>query len=216
MLRPRACFEAPTDGVSDRARSGGQDAPQAQCTTRIGRHIGGLQPLTEGPTMKLNRDLATPLTIGTFAIMSVTGILMFFHADVGLNKLVHEWVGWVMVLAVALHAVVNWTAFKRYFVSSTSGRAIIVLGLVALAGSFWPAGGNARGGQPPHIMAMKAVASAPIATVAPLTGRPVQDVMAALAKAGLNLTGPDATIASVAQGDRGLEAKAMRALFAKP
>lgn len=41
----------------------------------------------------MNREIATPLTIGIFLIMSVTGILMFFHWDTGFNKLAHEWLG---------------------------------------------------------------------------------------------------------------------------
>ena len=40
--------------------------------------------------MKLQRDWATPLTIGAFGLLAVTGVLMFFHPDSGLNKAVHE------------------------------------------------------------------------------------------------------------------------------
>ena len=66
----------------------------------------------------ISRDWATPITIGAFAVMSVTGLLMFFHLDIGLNKLAHEWLGWLMVAGVAAHAIANWGAFKRYFVST--------------------------------------------------------------------------------------------------
>ena len=41
--------------------------------------------------MKISREWATPLTIGAFGLMSVTGMLMFFHLDTGFNKLAHEW-----------------------------------------------------------------------------------------------------------------------------
>jgi hypothetical protein len=47
--------------------------------------------------MKISTNWATPLTIGTFTLMAVTGMLMFFHADIGLNKTAHEWLGWVMI-----------------------------------------------------------------------------------------------------------------------
>ena len=55
--------------------------------------------------MNLNpqRPWITPLVIGTFALMAVTGSLMFFHLDTGLNKTAHEWLGWAMVAAVLLH-----------------------------------------------------------------------------------------------------------------
>jgi cytochrome b561 len=53
--------------------------------------------------MKIAREWATPLTIGSFGLMATTGILMFFHLDSGLNKTAHEWLGWVMVAVVAAH-----------------------------------------------------------------------------------------------------------------
>ena len=43
--------------------------------------------------MKLSRDWATPLTAGAFIVLAVTGLLMFFHLDRGLNHLAHEWLG---------------------------------------------------------------------------------------------------------------------------
>lgn len=39
------------------------------------------------------RKCATPLTIGASLLPGVTGILMFFHANSGLNALAQEWVG---------------------------------------------------------------------------------------------------------------------------
>lgn len=165
--------------------------------------------------MKISRDWATPVTIGSFLLMAVTGILMFFHLDTGLNKLAHEWLGWIMVAGVAAHAVANWGAFKRYFVSSGLGRAIIAFGIVVLAGSFASMPGGARDGFPPHIMAMKAVTHAQIKDISSLTGRTVPEMIEALAKADIALPTGDATIDSVVKGNRQLEAKAMRVLFSK-
>lgn len=164
--------------------------------------------------MKISRDWATPLTIGAFVLMSVTGILMFFHMDTGLNKLAHEWLGWVMVVGVVAHAAANWLGFKRYFTSSTAGRAIIALSVLVLAGSFASLPGK-PGGQPPHVMALRAVTSAPIGNVAALTGKPVAQLIDELGKAGIVVPGADATLDSVLKGNRELQAKAMRVLFRK-
>ncbi|MCB1514538.1 MAG: DUF4405 domain-containing protein [Hyphomicrobiaceae bacterium] len=163
--------------------------------------------------MKISREWATPLTIGSFLLMAVTGILMFFHLDMGLNKLAHEWLGWIMVAGVIAHAVANWGAFKRYFIASASGRAIIAAGVLVLAGSFATLPGGARDGFPPHIMAMKAVARAPIANVAPVAGRPADALLKDLAGAGISLPDSNASIESVVGGNRELEAKAMAVLF---
>lgn len=162
----------------------------------------------------ISRDWATPLTIGAFAIMSVTGVLMFFHLDTGLNKSVHEWAGWAMVTGVAAHVAVNWKAFKRYFISSRLGQVIISVGVLVLAASFTSLS-RGGGGFPPPVLAMKAITGAPISSVAPLTGRPVPELIDALNKAGVSLPGPDATIDSVTGGSWELEAKAMTVLFHK-
>lgn len=161
------------------------------------------------------REWATPLTIGAFVLMAATGLLMFFHLDTAFNKPAHEWVGLVMVAAVAAHAVANWTSFKRYFLMSRPGRALIGLGAVALALSFIPIAGGDEGGPPP-VLAMRAVSKAPIANVAALSGRPAEEVMADLAKVGIRMPSAQANLDSVVAGNRELQGKAMRALFSAP
>lgn len=165
--------------------------------------------------MNFVRSWATPLTIGAFAIMSVTGILMFFHLNSGFNKLVHEWAGWAMVTGVAAHVAVNWRPFKRYFLNGIVGRSLIGLGVVTLAASFIPASNQGRGG-PPQALAMRAITSAAISDVAPLAGKPVAEVMDALSKAGVTLPDSNASIQSVVGDDRELQMKAIAALFRMP
>lgn len=163
--------------------------------------------------MKNVRHWATPLTIGAFAVMAITGILMFFHLQTGLNKTAHEWLGWVMVIGVAGHVVANWAGFKRYFLSSTMGRAILVLSVVAAAGSFVSIPGSGRDGMPPPVLAMKAVTKAPLSSVALLSAKPVEQLIADLGNAGIQVAGPDARLDDVVGGNRGLEAKAMNVIF---
>jgi hypothetical protein len=161
--------------------------------------------------MKISREWATPVAIGAFVLMAVTGILMFFHFDAGLNKLAHEWLGWVFVAGAGLHVAVNWNAFKRYFVASAVGRTVIALFAAVLLASFVPLGG-AKSAAPP-VLAMNAVARAPLSAVAPLTGRPVDSLVAQLRSAGFDISGPEATIASVAGASRDAQGKAMAILF---
>jgi Domain of unknown function (DUF4405) len=165
--------------------------------------------------MKISREWATPLTIGAFGFMSVTGVLMFFHLDRGLNKLAHEWLGWIFVVGVAAHAIVNWKSFTRYFLANGIGRAIIGLSAIVLAGSFvsLPSSG---GEGPPPVLAMRAVTKAPIASVAPLTGRTAEQLIDQLSKAGIALPDANASIDSVIGGKRELQSKAMMVLFRTP
>lgn len=61
------------------------------------------------------RAWATPLTIGSTVIVTITGIMLFFHLSPGLTRMAHEWLGWVMAAAMIAHVVVNWRAFTGYF-----------------------------------------------------------------------------------------------------
>ncbi|MEZ5476590.1 MAG: DUF4405 domain-containing protein [Thiolinea sp.] len=58
------------------------------------------------------RNWATPITIGSFIISAITGVLIFFHINIGLVKPAHEWLSWFMILGVAMHLVINWRALK--------------------------------------------------------------------------------------------------------
>ncbi|MCC7462847.1 MAG: DUF4405 domain-containing protein [Gammaproteobacteria bacterium] len=166
--------------------------------------------------MKISTTWATPLTIGAFAVMAVTGLLMFFHADTGLNKTAHEWLGWVMVAGVALHAVANWRMFRKYFVVGTASRVILASSCAVLLGSFASFGSGGRGsGPPPHVQALKAVTAAPLTQVAGLTGKPAGQLLAELRRAGIHLPDAAASLDSALAGDRELEGRAIGVLFAR-
>ena len=51
--------------------------------------------------MAIKREWVTPIAAGGFLISAVTGVLMFFHLDTGLNKVAHEWLSWVFLGGVA-------------------------------------------------------------------------------------------------------------------
>ena len=85
--------------------------------------------------MKLKRDWVTPLVGGSFFIIAVTGILMFFHIEVGFNKVAHEWLGLLMVAAVILHIMLNFKGFQKSF-ENFSGKVINGIFIILLALSF--------------------------------------------------------------------------------
>ena len=61
------------------------------------------------------RSWATPITIGSFVISAISGVILFFHLNIGLMKPAHEWLSWFMILGVAMHVFTNWRAFLQYF-----------------------------------------------------------------------------------------------------
>ncbi len=166
--------------------------------------------------MKISRDWATPLTIGAFALMATTGVLMFFHLDGELNKLAHEWLGWLLIIGVSLHVAVNWLSFKRYFLANPTARAILAVSALVIAGSFAPLPAGDEEGASPPVLALQAVTKAPLAQVAPLTGRSADVLLADLKQAGIALNNADQSLDSVLKGDRELTGAAMRVLFGAP
>ena len=87
------------------------------------------------------KSWAGPLTIGAFAVVAVTGVLMFLHMNTALMKLVHEWMGWLLILGGIAHVAVNWKPFVGYFRTPSAVAIVSVLVLLG-AVSFVPAGGH--------------------------------------------------------------------------
>ena len=147
--------------------------------------------------MRIAREWATPLTIGSFAAIAVTGVLMFFHVDSGLNKAVHEWVSWLLVIGVALHVLANVASFKRYFTQARA-RWLIGGGLLVLALSFAPLGGRS---EPPFVGPLKVLAAAPLPTLAQLAGVSTAQMRDRLRAAGLAPAGDADSVQSLAGPD---------------
>jgi hypothetical protein len=163
-------------------------------------------------TTRVIREWGTPLTIGSFIVMAVTGGLMFFHSAVALNGLLHRWSGLVMIAAVALHTLANWPSIERYLKQSNLARALIGLGALVLIGSFvnwWGYPGKSEGN------VYRAVMGAPAGHVAMLNGLTFEQLRARLAPAGITLTSPDETLDQATAGDRDLQDKVVLALFVR-
>lgn len=165
-----------------------------------------------GIVIKVSREWATPLTIGVFGVMAITGTLMFFHLDTGLNKPAHEWLGWLMVAAAAAHGLANWPGLRRHLVASRLAQVILALALLLLAGSFVPL--REEGGASPPVMALQALARAPLHDVLPLTGKDLPQAQAALAAAGFGPVDGAQTLQQLSGGNRQKLGLAVRTLLA--
>jgi hypothetical protein len=161
--------------------------------------------------MQISRNWATPLTIGAFILMAVTGILMFFHLDTGLNKEAHEWLGWAMVAGVAAHVAANWSAFARHF-SRPSGIAFVGLFVLMLTASFFIQSDEEGGGNPGR-RAQEAVVKAPLSQIAPLAGQSPQALVEALRTAGFKVESAEQTLESITGPEHDAHFKAFAAIF---
>lgn len=144
------------------------------------------------------RKIATPLTIGGFLLMGVTGILMFFHAGSGLTKTAHEWVGLAFVVIVGLHVAVNMRPFTAHL-KRPAGQVATAAFAVLLALSFVPMG-QGKGGRPDFAL-LHTVEEAPIAAVATVLNESPEGLAERLRAAGYDTADLDSSIASLSGGD---------------
>lgn len=162
--------------------------------------------------IKMSRAWVTPLTAGVFGVMAVTGALLFFHIDVGLSKTAHEWLGWLLLAAVLGHGALNWMSLKRHLTSSRPAQALLLAAGLTLVGSLMAGSGEAP--SPPGLL-MRAVGQAPLASVAPLTGKPLAEVQADLVALGLPAADGQQTLQQLTGNDRQRMGDAVRVLFAR-
>lgn len=160
-----------------------------------------------------HRPWITPLVIGAFLLSAATGVLMFFHLDSGLNKPVHEWLSWVLLAAAVLHALLNLTAFKRYFTQRT-GRTVIGFFAVLLALSFIPL--RQGGGGPPYTGPVKALAAAPLPVLAQVAGQDLPQLKARLQAAGLHVTGDQQSVRELAGPELRAQLRVLNQVLAAP
>lgn len=164
----------------------------------------------------LNR-WATPLTIGSFIITAITGVLIFFHINIGLVKPAHEWLSWLMVIGVGAHIAFNWRSFARYF-SGTKKLSLGIIGVcVALTlVSLLPLSSGSDKGRPPMFKAADAMNQAPLAQVAALVQQDPAALMAKLQAQNLRVNDTSQTLSQIAQANGTDAMKVLNVVLSKP
>lgn len=159
----------------------------------------------------MSREWVAPLVGGAFGVTAATGVPMFFHADVGLSKAVHEWLGWLLLAAVVAHGTLNWMSLRRYLTGSRPAQALLLAAALTLAGSLLLGGGDVPS---PTALLMRAVGQAPLASVAPLTSKTLAEVQADLVALGLSAADGEQTLQQLTGNARHRMGDAVRVLFA--
>lgn len=144
------------------------------------------------------RNWATPLTAGAFIVLSVTGVLMFFHLDRGLNHDAHEWIGWALLIGAAAHIYSNFLAFKKHL-SGRFGKVLVGCSIFILGLSFISPGQTDKKKTPgwaPPVVAMAKMPMRDLAFIAKMTEADLRDTLmqfspaAKSAESIAELTGP--------------------------
>jgi hypothetical protein len=88
------------------------------------------------PKMILSRTWATTLTIGSFILMSATGVLMFFEWNPGPTTVVHQWFSWFFLVGAGGHIAANLRPFKNHLKSRWGKASVAVFTAVFAASLF--------------------------------------------------------------------------------
>jgi hypothetical protein len=145
------------------------------------------------------RKWATPLTIGSFVVVGITGVLMFFHLEFGLIKPAHEWLSWLLVLGGIAHVIINWKAVLNYM-TKPAAKVIIIFMLSLGALSFLPLGGE-EGGKKQLMKAVGALEQSQLTLVAQVAKTTPETLVEKLKAKGIEVKNSDQTIQEIADAN---------------
>lgn len=143
------------------------------------------------------RSYATPVTIGAFFLIALTGLMMFLEMDYGLIKPAHEYLSLLFLIGAGLHIQGNWKVFKRYFTLPLA-RRIMTAFAVLIVIAFLPIGGGK--GSPKNRIS-KLVSSLPVETVASALEESPERLVESLRQRGIKVEGTTETLSHVASAN---------------
>ncbi len=79
---------------------------------------------------------STPLTIGSFILMAITGVLMFFDVVPGYVAFVHEWFSWLFLIGACGHVAVNFRPFVRHLQSGWGRTNVAIFTIILFVSTF--------------------------------------------------------------------------------
>ncbi|MCA0444747.1 MAG: DUF4405 domain-containing protein [Bacteroidetes bacterium] len=161
--------------------------------------------------MTISKSWVTPITIGAFILMAVTGLLMFFEIETGYNKRAHEWFSLIFVAGALFHIWTSKNSFLYYF-KTWKGIAFISFFVVVLALSFLSPPKEQNGRIPVQKVIGK-LNSKPINDLALLSGANRDSLLIQLNQAGFKVSDGSETVQDLAKGERGNEAKIYSLIF---
>jgi hypothetical protein len=150
------------------------------------------RPATPGLARLVTRDIVTPVTIVTFVVSTVTGLMLLLHWNAGLVRFSHEWLS-VVFSAIALwHLVKNWRAFTGYLRRNLAVSAFVVATAISVAVTAMT--GTTSNASPGAVFG--ALSRATLEAASPAFGVTPQAAMARLQAAGIQAA-PGETLGAI-------------------
>ena len=102
-------------------------------------------------TSLITKPILSPFVAFAFLVVSVTGVLLFFHIKNGALVTLHEWFGWGFLAVGCIHLTLNLRAFASYL--KTRGGllalalAVVLTVVIAALGSTRKGHGHPQAGE---------------------------------------------------------------------
>lgn len=112
------------------------------------------------------RNILSALLTVMFAVVSITGVMMFFKIRILSSETLHIWLGFAFVTISCLHLLKNWSGFRSYFKKRSTLLSILFGFLVILAFVIPPLVSPLEKGVNPKGAVIGAMMSAPLSKVA--------------------------------------------------
>ena len=116
--------------------------------------------------MRFPRNILSALLTALFAIVAISGVLMFFKIRLFSMEALHIWLGLAFVIMAVLHLAKNWTAFGTYFKKKSTLLSIGVVCVVCAIFVAVPLLDTTEKGVNPKQKIFSTVMSAPLSNVA--------------------------------------------------
>lgn len=129
------------------------------------------------------KKYATILSIITSAVMSITGVMVFFHLGNNYVMGLHEWVGMAFVVALLFHVMRHLKPFMKYFTKIRT-KVLVVIMICICIGFIAPTVLTPNGGNPLKKFTQASM-KAPIFSIAPIVGRDGESLIEMLEKQGI-------------------------------
>lgn len=112
------------------------------------------------------RNILSALLTVMFAVVSITGVMMFFKIRILSSETLHIWLGFAFVTISCLHLLKNWNGFLSYFKKRSTLLSIFFGFFVILAFIVPPLVSPLEKGVNPKGAVIGAMMSAPLSKVA--------------------------------------------------
>lgn len=153
---------------------------------------------TKENTMTL-RTIATPLTIGSFIVVCLTGIFMLCGIR-GLSGPVHEVTSILFVVGSILHIAINWKPTLNHLKKPLGATLAIAFTLISLA-ALLPVGGKGQNPKQVFGQAGEVILDQNLQGAAGITKQSEQELLGKLSQAGFNAIDAKATLRDIAKAN---------------